>query len=155
MKLTPCPSPNGTNHERLFLLRVQTRNPAGAYDAALSNDPDRGQLLLKLERLLAEHLSGEALEKAQHLLHEHLGGHDYDRAFDDEPDPFAKVRAFLREKGLSEDEVEEALALPRNALSGGSGGAMAKDRRQLANDARGFYRRFPEAQRIVNAGGGS
>ena len=56
LKFSPAPSPNGTNHEKLFLVRLGRKGPAGAYDEEL----DTAALRVKVGKLLAKHLDGHA-----------------------------------------------------------------------------------------------
>ena len=49
LKFSPAPSPNGTNHEKLFLVRLGRNPVGGAYDQAL--DPE--ELRVKVGKLLA------------------------------------------------------------------------------------------------------
>ncbi|MEW6438811.1 MAG: hypothetical protein AB1508_16760 [Pseudomonadota bacterium] len=178
-KLTPCPSPRGTNRERLFLVRVPHSGPAGAYDAE-REEPSPAALQIELDKILCEAgLAGEQLERARHRIDHHLGGSQYDRAYEEkhgaedeeeeiEESPSRKeMRRILRDEDFTEDEIEEFLgrldkardsALPRPATRGGLGGALGdrqardRDRRIAADSAaqRRFTNRFPEAARVVS-----
>lgn len=150
MKAIPAPSPNGTNNERLFLVKMP-RQPLGALDAVkLHGDedaPDLAALHAELSEMLAEVLSGPELEHAINRLDECLGGaaREYD--------------------GQDEEEND----LPRNSREGGMGGRVseyereARDRKRMAGDRRrrqlasdaaderaeqSFNDMFPEAARI-------
>jgi hypothetical protein len=60
--IMPAPSPKGTNHESLFLVKLpRGTDPKGALDAALrkvsrDEEPDLGELRAKLESLLNQTL---------------------------------------------------------------------------------------------------
>lgn len=138
-------------------------------------------LRVKLEKLLCEHLSSEPLERARSMLEQHLGGSEYDRVFDSEEDDDDKKREqdtdpkleriarFLRERGMSEDDIAQGLklarehmTLPRNATAGGMGGELATQEtldRRLARDEHrrlaahralnNFHQRWPESARLA------
>ncbi len=102
LKLSPAPSPAGTNIERLFLLRLGGKGPVGAYDEA-----PEGELRARLEELLAENLSGSAyassIDTLNNLLPPGLGAHeanDEDDEDDEDDDTAAVTRIidFIREK---------------------------------------------------------
>ena len=82
LKFSPAPSPNGTNHEKLFLVRLGRKGPAGAYDEEL----DTAALRVKVGKLLAEHLDGHAyansidtMNNLFDLLPAELGAHQAER----------------------------------------------------------------------------
>lgn len=173
-RITACPSPNGTNFERLYLIRRS--GPVGALDAAMKkvgdkmkmmgdeDAPDLGQLRVALEEILAKSLSETELEEARALLDQHLGSAgEYDRQLDGE------------ENDEHEDDEEDLgnqgddLDMPRNAREHGQGGRlaelegrdrkrrMARDRRRemaadeaFAKAERSFNQMFPMAARIRN-----
>lgn len=85
LKLSPAPSPNGTNHEKLFLVRLGGNGPAGAYDEEL----DTAGLRAKLEFMLAENLDGHAYAQALQSLENHLPN-EYDYAHQAEDDEDAE-----------------------------------------------------------------
>ena len=105
LKFSPAPSPNGTNHEKLFLVRLGRKGPAGAYDEEL-NGP---ALRAKLEEFLAENLSGSAYASSIDTLNNLLPAeYDYAHQADDEDDEddenddaeaaTERVLDFIREK---------------------------------------------------------
>jgi len=166
MKIVPAPSPNGTNHERLFLLRMPLRNPSGAYDQA---QPGPGMSSkVELEGLLCEVLSGHQLQHARDLLSQ-IDATEVDAIEDEESEVGRReksreaMRSFLRDKQASDDEIDELFAmldgeddLPRNATEGDAGGRFAKQRQafdRAAGSIASGYDYFPGAARISNAGG--
>jgi hypothetical protein len=163
MKRIPAPSPNGTNNERLFLVKMPHSQPLGALDAMKPH-----------ERAMRD---------------EYLGRAEYDRAHEaedeEESEGRSRMRAYLAERGCNdedidelfsmldrepeaEDNVEEEDDLQRNGREGSMGGRvseydreagdrkrMARDRRrQMASDAaderaeQSFDQMFPDAARI-------
>ena len=174
------------------------RLPKLAFDA--HGEPEHPKVAF--EKYLAQNLQGETFVRAQQMLHslEDSDGKtldDYDRACEDETDPdhhadspdhdrdeghvenrLRRLAHVLREAGLGEDDVEEAVELarrdykknnwnlPRNATKGGIGGRFseASDHRKMSRDARkrklgrdgrdaankrDFYARFPQARRLT------
>jgi hypothetical protein len=111
MRVTPCPSPRGTNHENLYLVRLPKSTPAGALDAALRRAKDRkvgrdddpsqvnlGQLRQKLESYLQQALPEDQYQSAIDMLDEAglPGGQFYGEPVDDaDPD---EVASSLRSK---------------------------------------------------------
>ena len=82
IEMDAAPAPCGTNHERLFLVRLRKGSPAdGAYDEEL-NGP---ALRAKLEEFLAANLSGNAYASSIDTLNNLLPA-EYDHAADDEGD---------------------------------------------------------------------
>ena len=60
-QLTPCPSPNGTNHERLYIVRA----PRMALDQALNPDKSaQADAYEDLCRFLADRLSPDDMVQA-------------------------------------------------------------------------------------------
>jgi hypothetical protein len=175
--IEPCPSPRGTNNERLFLFKVpRGRDPKGALDAALmrkvGRDADLGErdeLRRKLEALLQHHVHedrlGEALEDLAECFGDRKVYGDVEEP-DEEHPARARMRAFLQRKGASDEDVDELFEqldreeMPRNAREGGMGGRVgeaddrrlrrgARDRRMAADSADdSFNRMFPGAARI-------
>lgn len=99
--ITPAPSPNGTNHERLYLVRASSLGKPMALDAALKrgrsgiaiDTPRRGRdsMLgehddphMQLEKLLGEHLQGEPFEQCQRLLDRIVEARETERQDDGE-----------------------------------------------------------------------
>jgi hypothetical protein len=131
--MIPCPSPNGTNHERLFIVR----EPLMAMDEAL--DPDGvqagagAQAYEELCRFLADHLSPDDLGEAEVLLRQFV-----DQSGDigtDEPPPFP---GRPRPGGaLSMDEMHRRVAVS----------AQIRARRVQAQTA-ALEKRFPDAKRL-------
>ena len=80
MRVTPCPSPRGTNHENLYLVKLPKSTPAGALDAALKrakgardDDPSQvnlGELRKKLEYFLQQALPDSHYQSAIDMLDE-------------------------------------------------------------------------------------
>ena len=182
---------------RLGLDPELLKHPRLAFDAHGENEHHEHPKV-RFEKYLAENLQGEAFVRAQQMLHslEDSDGktlNDYDRACEDETDPdhhadspdhdrdeghvenrLRRLAHVLREAGLGEDDVEEAVELarrdykknnwnlPRNATKGGIGGRFseASDHRKMSRDARkrklgrdaanrrDFYARFPQARRL-------
>jgi len=188
---------------RLGLDPELLKHPRLAFDAHGENEHHEHPKV-RFEKYLAENLQGEAFVRAQQMLHslEDSDGktlNDYDRACEDETDPdhhgrqenphddrdeghvenrLRRLAHVLREAGLGEDDVEEAVELarrdykknnwnlPRNATKGGIGGRFseASDHRKMSRDARkrklgrdgrdaankrDFYARFPQARRLT------
>jgi hypothetical protein len=131
-RITPCPSPNGTNHARAFLVHIPAgRGPVGALDAMRKHGdedmPDVGRLRVELDEILARSLSDQDLEEARGLIAQHLGSsEEYDRAHtqgedeDDDEDLGGqgggrampaklrkKMRDFLTRRGATDSEVDE------------------------------------------------
>jgi hypothetical protein len=158
MRLTPCPSPKGTNRENLYLLRLpRGTDPKGALDAALrkakdkarDSDPDQERDLTalrgKLEEFLAQALPESHYQSAMDLLDEHLpGGKVYGEPVEDEEeyetlrsklpdhadDDRERMANYMRDRGCSDAEIESVLEkMPRNASEGGAGGRTSEDRR--------------------------
>ena len=151
------------------LLNIRSMALDSAYQEFSGGDP--AALRVKLEKLLAENLSGHELQKARELLEAHLGGGEYaavnDEDNEDDDDDraeqrrrtMAKIADFLAtEKGLSEDQIEESLRdFPKNGLDSDLAedldNLMRDRRRRAAGDARrrqqAFDRRFPEAARLT------
>jgi hypothetical protein len=154
VKVTPCPSPRGTNFENLYLVKLPKSTPAGALDAALRRakdrkgardaDPDQdenlGKFRQKLEYFLSQCLKDEQYAAAMDLLNEHLpGGTVYGEA---DPDSAAsefrpkypdhsndEAREYLKGMGLGDDDVAEIMAkMPRTGME--SMNAAAEDRRR-------------------------
>jgi len=173
LRLEPAPSPNGTNNERLFLLKVPRGvDPKGAMDSALKRygrDADdlgeRDTLRRRLEALLERHVHedrlGEALEDLATCYGDRKVYGDQD---DDEHPDHERLSRFAEQHGLSDDAVEELhelWSMPRNAREGGMGGRVgereaddrrwraARDRHRQAMDAEDSFNRFyPGAARI-------
>ena len=139
--LKPMPSPHGTNHAGLFIrTTILSRDQALAYDSANGigggNADKATEMRLAIENLLNElRLDEQQVGRILETLDEFapLNRLDDDdpnaeraRALvagdDDEDDPLAAVKKLLREKGLSEADIAEAL---RIAAEGGK--ATAKD----------------------------
>ena len=94
LKFSPAPSPNGTNHEKLFLVRLGRKGPAGAYDEEL----DTAALRVKVGKLLAKHLDGHAyansidtMNNLFDLLPAELGAHQADDEDDENDDTEADI----------------------------------------------------------------
>jgi hypothetical protein len=67
-RIEPMPSPNGTNHERLFIVRLPRSNP-GTYDSAENDQPDLGVLLTTLEKIPCD--CGDDLDPMHHPASNH------------------------------------------------------------------------------------
>jgi hypothetical protein len=140
--IRPMPSPKGTNREGLYLrTSVLTRGQLLAFDAAgglgegQGNSDAMQEMRGDIERLLGSlDLDEKQFGKILEILDQHA---PFDRIADDDPnaerarelagdddedDPLAAVKKLLREKGLSETDIAEAL---RIAAEGGK--ATAKD----------------------------
>lgn len=137
------------------------RNGRDGMPGGLNNEVDPGALLVELEKLLVENLSGGALERAREILDQHLGGGEYDGAASDEDDDednydddddydddeeerretrrnmMAKTADFLAtKKGLDESEIAATLRdFPKNGLEH-LGGALAEDLEHVMQDRR-------------------
>jgi hypothetical protein len=160
MRVTPCPSPRGTNHENLYLVKLPRSTPAGALDAALrkakdctarDDDPSQvnlGELRRKLEHYLQQALPESHYQSAIDMLDECglPGGQVYGEAGTQDADPDATaeslwtkypdhaqdVRKYLADRGFSDDDIEEAIGkMPKNAIEDRRGG---RDRRRGAMD---------------------
>jgi hypothetical protein len=171
MKVTPCPSPRGTNHENLYLVKLPRNTPAGALDAALrrakdrkvgrDEEPEQERDLVKLRGRLEEFLSrvlpDSHYQSACDLMTE-AGlpeGQTYGEVDDEDPDEEEfrskypdhiadTVRRYMEGKGFSEDEIQEAISssMPKNAIEDRRG---ARDRgRRHAMDSRSAADRFEE-----------
>jgi hypothetical protein len=152
----------------------------------LAMDSGGENIKVRLEKFLCEHLQGEELEIARQMLHDLEAPNEGD-IFDSEAEQndqdeihrdqdeierrLDRAGSQLREHGLSEADIEEALDLarhhiragdnwgpPKNATKGGLGGRFserqASDRKLMARDARDerrFLDRFPEAKRLAGA----
>ena len=140
MRVTPCPSPRGTNHENLYLVKLPRSTPAGALDAALrkakdctarDDDPSQvnlGELRQKLEHYLQQALPESHYQSAIDMLDECglPGGQVYGEAGTqdaDDPDAVAEslwskqpdhsndeAREYLKGMGLGDDDVAEIMA---------------------------------------------
>jgi hypothetical protein len=82
--MTPCPSPRGTNTERLFLVR---RPAAMALDAAPPLDDNGADAYEALAKILQQNLSPDVLAEAETLLQRFVdqSGSGTEVATDDEP----------------------------------------------------------------------
>jgi hypothetical protein len=156
MRVVPCPSPKGSNHENLWLIRAPRGvDPRGALDSAMRKAKDRkgardedpsevnlGELRRKLEHYLQQALPESHYQGAIDLLDECLpGGMTYGTE-DADPDATAEsfrpkypdhsyddVREYLQGMGLGDEAVEEAMSkMPKTGLE--SMNAAAADRRR-------------------------
>ncbi len=136
MKTTimPAPSPNGTNHERLFLVRAPRGTSAGALDAALKrgrgHDRHRGhghdeeqvdlaELRERLEMALTQCVSGDALAAVIDVLDEHMPtqdrrARDRHHGRDEQHEPAAErtreqMERYLKGLGCTEETVKAVL----------------------------------------------
>jgi len=154
--ITPCPSPRGTNNEKLFLFKMP-RSPLGALDAAKRQDaakrhgdedtPSFGKLRVELDEMLARSLSEAELEEARALLDQHLGpAEEYDRAHDEDDDEDegsepegkgrSRMRQFLAERGASDDDIDELFTrMDRDEMPHNGGGGRVSERE--AREVRG------------------
>jgi hypothetical protein len=158
-RVEPCPSPNGTNKERLYLVKLPRSTPAGALDAALRKVKDRKDgyddqpeeqerdltaLRGKLEQFLSQVLPDSHYQSALDLLTE--AGLPESKTYgveDEEPEhkypDREQMRKYLQGQGFADDDIEEAISkMPRSAIEGGMGGrtSEADDRRRGARDRR-------------------
>jgi hypothetical protein len=174
-RIEPCPSPNGTNFARKFLITLPRGvDPKGALDSAMRSmkhgrdaDPAGEQNLAELRRELEEYLSGCSLKDEEYygvieLLNEHLPKRygdevrEREREADDEEERVGpdheELARFAERHGLSDDAAEElAEMMPRNAREGGMGGRAvedrhADDRRRRADDR---HRRGADRRRMA------
>jgi len=152
--------------------------PRLAFDQALGDEPDPGDLRVKLEKILCAALSGRELEKARSLLEHHLGGGEYDGAASDEDDEdepvdeeelrvkrrktMARVADWLaKEKSLNDEEIFDSMKdFPAPGLER-LGGRLAEDLEQLMRDRssrmakdqrrkrQAFDQRYPVAGRVT------
>jgi hypothetical protein len=115
MRVTPCPSPRGTNNENLYLVRLPKSTPSGALDAALRRAKDKARdrkvgrddqgeqdrdltaLRGKLEEFLERCLPEDHYSSAMDLLDEHLPPSKTYGEVEDEEDPEA-LQTSLRSK---------------------------------------------------------
>jgi hypothetical protein len=157
----PMPSPLGTNKEGLFLrTRIMSRSSM-AYDADPHGDVDVMALRDALVDLLKNEfkLSDEQMAKFYECFDWRLdapaarAATDKRKAgYDSEP-----LKKFLTGKGMSEDDIEHLLSLPRNGVNNPGGALTERPLRQQAMDRamRGgsssyssFERRHPEVAHI-------
>jgi hypothetical protein len=156
MKLSPVPSPRGTNFERIFMLRVpEGTDPKLALDAALrakdrkgarDDQPDLSELRAKLDSLLRQVCSEDSYATACDMLDDYLPerepqGKVYGTE-DAEPDEAAEslwpkypdhsnddAREYLKGMGLGDDDVAEIVAkMPKTGME--SMNAAIEDRRR-------------------------
>lgn len=175
------PSPTGGNKERLFTrVSILNRAELAAYDAAnglgdLTAPASGGDTdALQSMRVAVENLLGECnlevtqIAKIMAVLDEHA---PLDRVDPDDPNAERAVaiagddenaeplKAFLKEKGVSDEDIVKAMdMLPRNGIGGNLGGRLADRPSRQAQDARmrspsqrqvaRFDKKFPEAARI-------
>jgi hypothetical protein len=149
-RITPCPSPNGTNREKLYL--VKARRELGALDGVKqhgdADTPDLGELHVALEELLTKVLSEGELQEALALLDQHLGAsRDYNHAHDEDDEDEeqqgtgrARMREFLGAKGVSDADIDDLFGrmgdLDEMPRPGGGGRLEARDRKRMARDNR-------------------
>ena len=153
MRVTPCPSPNGTNLENLHLVKLPRGTSAGALDSALrratdrrrparDEDPDERaqELREKLVEIIDRHMDGDAAVAAMQAVEHCFGGRTADDEHEGPPDregDRTRMRDFLEDRGCSDAEVAEVLAqMPRNAREGGMGGRLAELEGRRADDRR-------------------
>ncbi len=173
MKMFPCPSPKGTNHAGLFLnergdLVDRNGNLWGksgtmAMDSLPRDLSVQRELATKAARKEIKKLARERVRRlARDTMHDLPFGGDLVRqkdcpeAFDAEA-RLEMLRHYLRGRGLSDADVEEAIeharrdlaargeavdTIPANALHGGFGEAISQKSRDE------FERKHPEAARV-------
>jgi hypothetical protein len=175
MRLKPCPSPRGTNRERLFLLKVPSgTDPKGALDSLRKAKDRKGrdedpegernlhELRGKLEEFLAQVLPDSHFGSARGMLDEYLPpSKTYGEVDDEEPDREGdreRMREYLEGKGVSEDDISEVLShMPKPGIEslGGRAGEDrrgGRDRRRGAMDAAASFDTFyPWAKNIKPA----
>ncbi|CAJ0869611.1 hypothetical protein AMST5_02153 [freshwater sediment metagenome] len=127
--IRPMPSPNGTNHEQLYILRGRA-NPAGAYDAAPDNlaRAHADEEVLQLAEWCRKNLRPEQIIALTEQLQTELSGRP--EKYPDERQAQDSIRGLARSIGI--DNV----------------GVQPQPRRVSSQSMQGFYDRFPEAARI-------
>jgi hypothetical protein len=125
----PCPSPNGTNVERLYIVRDRLALDA-AMDPGASSDAYE-----ELAKFLQENLSPDVLSEAETLLRRFV---DKSGGTDDEPSAISGRPGAAESSGaVAMDELRRRVAVGAKIRAG-----KAQARQFL------FDRQFPNASRI-------
>jgi hypothetical protein len=77
---------------------------------------DLAELRRKLEQMLSHHLADQEIANALEMLDEHLPGQRYGQAEDEEGEEHpgqTKMRRFLEDRGVAEEDIEMAAQRPR------------------------------------------
>jgi hypothetical protein len=158
--LKPMPSPNNTNHERLFVARIpkgRERQAQLALDSALTKrhtddrqwhgqDEERdAELHEKLVEIIDRHMDGDGATEALRAIDECFGGKTYGdspRHGDDEEEPDDDRREhlaeYLRDRGVDDGIIDQLVeSMPHSGMHG-MGGRVREtdDRRRAVRDRR-------------------
>jgi hypothetical protein len=126
--IRPMPSPNGTNHEQLYILRGRA-NPSGAYDAAppLARAHD-DETVREMAEWCKKNLRPEQIMALAEQLQTELSGRP--------------------EKYPNEQQAQDSIRDLARGINIDTVGVQPQPRRVSSQATQDFYARFPEAARI-------